>query len=242
MLLRAKQSLRNEAGHLMVTTLVGSLVTLFVVGAIAAGILGLALFQKVIIDKADVTKEAAIADSTLRSDILWASSITPVNQYKVELTVPGQNGRCRIATWSIAPGTESTTIVDVIVVSYPATDATVNPVRCSGAPSEPSTQTIITDADPASTFTYTNAGGRPLTFTGGTAALAGPATPPAGVTEKAWASTRLAAVALDTAVASSTDRKAAYRFAQTADNLSVVQDATDAPSHFVPEGNLTALP
>lgn len=242
MLLQAKQRLRSEAGNFMVTTMVGSLISLVVVGAIAAGILGIALFQKVIIEKADVTKEAAMTDATLRSDILWASSITPVNQYKVELTVPGQNGRCRVATWSLAPGTEGRSIVDVIVVSYPTTDSTVNPVRCTGEPGEPSTQTMITDADPASTFTYANAGGRELTFTGGTVSLAGAETAPPGVSAKAWGSTRLSSVALNTAVASSTDRKADYRFAQTADNLSVVQEAADAPTHFVPEGNLTPLP
>jgi hypothetical protein len=47
---------------------------------------------------------------------------------------------------------------------------------------------------------------------------------------------------LNTAVAISTGREAVYRFAQTADNLRVVQEAACAPSHFVPEGNLTALP
>lgn len=242
MLLRARQHLRNEAGNVMITSLLGSLVMMVVIGAIAAGILGIALFQKAITDKSDVTKEAAMTDATLRTDILWASSINPVNQYKVELTVPGQNGRCRMATWSIAPGTEGKTIVDVVVVSYPSTDATVNPVRCSGEPNAPTSQTIITDADPASTFTYANAGGRPLTYTGGAGTLAGPDTPPEGVPDKAWASTRLSAVALNTAVSSSTDRKADYRVAQTADNLSVVQEAADAPTHFVPEGNLTALP
>jgi hypothetical protein len=127
-------------------------------------------------------------------------------------------------------------------VNYPSTDSTVNPVRCSGEPSAPSTQTLITDADPASAFTYANAGGRDLTFTSGTATVTGAAAAPAEVPAKSWASTKLAAVALNTAVASSTDKKAAYRFAQTADNLSVVQEAADAPTHFVPEGDLTALP
>ncbi|MCB5292614.1 hypothetical protein [Arthrobacter sp. SO3] len=49
-------------------------------------------------------------------------------------------------------------------------------------------------------------------------------------------------MALTSSVASTTDRKTSYRFAPTADNLSVVQEAADAPSHFVPEGNLTAVP
>jgi type II secretory pathway pseudopilin PulG len=242
MLRRIQELLRNESGNFMISTIIGSMVMMVVIGAIAAGVLGIALFQKAITDKSEVTKQAAMADATLRSDILWASSITATDDKKVQLTVPAQNGACRDATWSVDTGADGKTVIDVTVINYPATDSTVNPVRCSGEPSAPSTQAIVTDADPASTFTYANAGGRALAFTAGTPAVSGPADAPAGVAAKAWASTKLSAVALNTAVASTTDRKTAYRFAQTADNLSVVQEAADAPSHFVPEGDLTALP
>jgi hypothetical protein len=231
MLLRVRQHLRDESGNFMVSTSIGSMVMMVVIGAIAAGVLGIALFQKAITEKSDVTKGAAIADATLRSDILWASSIAATDSRKLELTVPGRDGTCRDATWTITAGEEGKTTVDVAVVNYPSTDSTVNPVRCSGEPSAPSTQTVIADADPASTFTYANAGGRELSYAAGTVTVAGSAAPPTGVSAKAWGSPKL-----------STDRKASYRFAQTADNLSVVQEAADAPSHFVPEGNLTALP
>ncbi|ACL42092.1 hypothetical protein Achl_4141 (plasmid) [Pseudarthrobacter chlorophenolicus A6] len=239
---RVRQILQSEAGNYMITTLIGALVMLVVIGAIASGILGIALFQKIITDRSDVTKEAALTDSTLRSDILWASSITATDGHRLELTVPGQNGRCRVATWAIAPAGGGKATVDVTVVDYPSADSTVNPVRCAGEPSAPSTQTIITDADPASSFTYANAGGRQLVYTGGTASLAGPEAAPGGVPAKVWSSPKLAAVALTTTVANSTDRKREYRIAQTADNLSVIQEAADAPTHFVPEGDLTALP
>ncbi|MET4144344.1 hypothetical protein [Arthrobacter sp. UYCo732] len=239
---RVKVRLQDQSGNFMVTNIVGSLVMMFVIGAIGAGILGLALFQKAITDRSDVTKEAAMADSTLRADVLWASSINVTDEHRVDLTVPGQNGRCRVSTWTITPTSEGKTAVQVSVVNYPSTDSTVNPVKCSGDPGASSVQTMITDADPGSTFTYANAGGRELAFTAGAVTVAGPAAPPLGVTEKAWASNKLTAVALNTAVASSTDKWAIYRFAQTADNLSVVQEAPDAPSHFVPEGDLTALP
>lgn len=243
MLRRAKAHLRNEAGNFMASAIIGSMVMMVVIGAIGAGVLGIALFQKVITDRSDVTKEAATADSIFRSDVLWASAIAATDARKVELTVPGQNGKCRVATWTIAPAAaEGKTTLDVSVLNYPGVDATVNPVRCSGEPGAPSVQTIIADADPASAFTYSNAGGRDLIFTAGAAALGGTPEAPAGVKAGAWASPKLSSVALDTAVASTTDRKTDYRFAQTADNLSVVQEAADAPSHFVPEGNLTALP
>jgi hypothetical protein len=53
-------------------------------------------------------------------------------------------------------------------------------------------------------------------------------------------STKLAAVPLNASVAKSPERRAAYRFAETANDVSVVQEAADTPSHFVAEGNLTA--
>lgn len=242
MLRQAKRHLRSEAGNFMINSLIGSMVMMVVIGATAAGILGIAMFQKAISDRSEVTQEAAVADATFRSDVLWASSITATDNSQVELVVPGQNGRCRVATWSISPAADGTMTVDVSVVNYPAFDASVNPVRCSGEPSAPSLQTIIKDADPETAFTYANPGGRELTYSAGTATVAGAAAAPSGVTAKAWASTKLAAVALNTAVASSTNRRTEYRVAQTADNLSVVQEAADAPSHLVPEGNLTAVP
>jgi len=133
------------------------------------------------------------------------------------------------------------TTVDLVVVSYTSFDATVNPVSCSGDASAPYTLTLVKDAAPTSVFTYANTGGRELTYTAGTGALAD-TTAPAGITAKTWAIPKLSAVALNTVTSNSTDRRTPYRFSQTADNLSVVQNAADDLQHFVPEGDLTAAP
>lgn len=239
---RFRRLISDESGNFMISSLVGSIVMTVVVGAIAAGILGIALYQKAITERSAVTNEAAIADSTLRTDILWASSVKAIDHNEVELTVPGQDGRCRTATWTISPGVEAKTAVNVTVTNYPTTDADANPVRCSGEAGSPSTQTIIADADPESSFSYSNAGGREMTFSSGVPILEGPDNAPSGIQPKTWGSTKLAAIALNTAVASSSEQKTVYRFAQSADNLSVTQEVADAPSHFVPEGDLTALP
>ncbi|MFB9716953.1 hypothetical protein [Arthrobacter methylotrophus] len=225
----------------MITTLVGSFVMLIVIGAIGASIVGITLFQQAVLSRSDITKQAALTDSAFRSDVLWASAITPTDSHNLAMTVPGKDGHCRVSTWTIAT-TASTTTVTNSVVSYPSFDATVNPVQCSGTASDPSTQTMNGDASADSSFTFANAGGRTLTVTSGSTALDGSTAVPAGIDPKAWGSVKIAAVALNTVMDSSTDHSVPYRFAQTADNLSIVQEATDAPTHFVPEGDLTALP
>jgi hypothetical protein len=241
MLERARELLKGEGGNFMITTLVGSFVMLIVIGAIGASIVGITLFQQAVLSRSDITKQAALADSAFRTDVLWASAITPTDNHNLALTVPGQDGHCRVSTWTIATSGGTTTVTNT-VVSYPSFDATVNPVQCSGAASAPSTQIMNGDASSDSSFTFANAGGRALTVTSGSAALDGNTTVPAGVDPKVWGSPRVAAVALNTVMDSSTDHSVAYRFSQTADNLSVTQDPADAPSHFVPEGDLTAVP
>lgn len=242
MLQLARKHLGSQAGNVMINSLVGSIVMLIVIGATGAGILGMVMFHKAISDGSAATQEVALTDSTFRSDVLWASVIAATDSSKVELTVPGQNGRCRVATWSIIALGDGTKNIDVSVLNYPSFDAAVNPVRCSGAPAPANVQTITTDADPASAFTFANIGGRELTYSAGAATLSGPAAPPAGVKAQAWASPALAAVALNGASESSAGKRTEYRLSQTADNLSVIQEAADAPTHFVPEGNLTAVP
>ncbi|NVM96064.1 hypothetical protein [Arthrobacter wenxiniae] len=183
----------------------------------------------------------SITDATFRSDVLWASSITATDQHQVQMTVPGQDGGCQIATWTIT-AVGAVTNVQASTVSYPGCDATANPVTCSGTPSPASVQTFMGDAAPDSTFTYANAAGRPLTLTAGATTLGGSDTPPSGITAKQWASPGLGAVALNTGQGATSTAATGYRFAQTADNLSVVPGPADAPTHFVPEGDLTALP
>lgn len=63
----------------------------------------------------------------------------------------------------------------------------------------------------ASTFTYTNHGSRQTSHMTGAVAGAGPEAAPEGVTVKARESTRLSAVALNTKVVSSMERKPEYR-------------------------------
>lgn len=232
--------LSSQAGNVMVSNIIGAATMLIVAGAIATGIVGLLAFQGAVNERTAVTKEVSLADSVFRSDVQWASAIAVTDDRTVELTVPGRNGLCKLATWTITQ-TAGKTAVNSTVISYPGYDATVNPVRCSGTGSAPATQTLIADAGPAAAFTYANAAGRAISYVSGAAALdLAPA--PSGADPKLWESPDTATITLSTEVASSTPTKASYRISQSADNLHTVQQTADAPSHFIPEGNLTALP
>lgn len=238
---QAVRALRSESGNMMITTLMGSVVLLIVIGAIASGIGAFALLQQAVTTRSGTTNESVLTDAAFRNDVQWASSITPTDSHTVQMTVPGDDGKCRVSTWTIAPaGTQ--TAVQQKTVEYASADTTVNPVACAGTPTGQSVQTLVSDADPSSTFTYANAGGRELAYSAGAASLAGTDPAPAGIASSVWASQRVAAVALNTAIAASTDHRAAYRFSQAAANLSAPKTAADAASHFVPEGDLTALP
>lgn len=238
---RVADVLRSESGNVMVSNIIGAITMLIVAGGIATGIVGLLAFQGSVNDRTAMTKEISLADSVFRSDIQWASTITVTDDKSFELIVPGRDGKCKVSTWTITT-TGGKTVLSSTVVSYPGFDASVNPVRCSGTGAAPGTQTLIADAAPGSAFGFTNTGGRGIIYTGGVPVLGGEPSAPAGIPAKGWTSTAVSAITLETSVAASTPKPAAYRITQVADNLSVVQEAADAPSHFVHEGNLTAIP
>lgn len=238
---RLRDPLHNEHGNVMVSNLVGAFVMTLVAGAIATSIGGLLLFQTSLDQRTGATRGLSMVDSVLRSDILWASQITAPSDHSVQMTVPGRDGKCKVSTWTIDTA-DGKTALNTTVVSYPGVDATVNPVRCSGTGSAPSTQALASDLAPDAAFTYANTGGRAMAYVSGAPVLQGPAEAPAGTNAKAWASTALGAVILDNGFAVSTPQRATYRIAQAAVNLSVVPAAPDAPTHFIPEGDLTAIP
>jgi hypothetical protein len=238
---RLRTLLRNERGNVMVSNLVGAFVMTVVAGAIATSIAGLLLFQTSIGQKTGTTKSLSMVDAVFRSDVLWASEISTTTAKSVQMTVPGRDGKCKVSSWAIDT-VDGKTELNITVVSYPAFDATVNPIRCSGTGSAPSTQTLATDLSGDTAFNYTNTGGRPVSYTAGAPELQGPADAPTGTSAKSWASTSLGAIALDVTFAASTAQRATYRIAQAGGNLSVLPAAPDAATHFIPEGDLTAIP
>ncbi|WP_026535901.1 hypothetical protein [Arthrobacter sp. H14] len=157
------------------------------------------------------------------------------------MTVPGFDGQCKVSTWTIETADGLTTVENKVAI-HPGFDTGTDPVSCTGTPSLPSPLTLITDAAGSSKFSYANAGGRNLDVVAGTSTATGSATAPAGIPGTDWASGKIAAAALVTTIGASTDMAVDYRFAQTANNLDAPAPATDADSHFVPEGNITAIP
>ncbi|MCC3292552.1 hypothetical protein [Arthrobacter sp. zg-Y1110] len=231
------EALKGERGNFMMQALAGSIVSLLSIGAIAGGIAGISQFQVKQQLRAEVTNQASLTDSTFRGDVLWAAGIKAADEHHVEFTVPGPSGGCEISSWAIEPEGDRTR-VRVTTVSYPETDTSTGQAKCAGEPSHASAADLIDDAAPESSFTYSNAAGRALSFNDGTPEADADTEKPANVDAGAWKSVSPAAVALDTAVKSSSKMKTPFRFAQTADNLHSSEATPDAPVHFVPDGDL----
>lgn len=232
-----KAALGNESGNVLVQAMTGAIVSLVSIGAVAAGITGIAQFQVKQQLRADVAHQAAITDAAFRGDVMWAAGIHPVDDHRVEFTGPGPNGGCEASTWIIEEGTGNTQ-VRVTTTSYPELGTEAGRPACTGEAAAPYSVVLIDDASPESTFSYSNAAGRALSYGEATLQPLDGAGRPDGVSDAAWNDPQPAAAALQTAVKASTQIRAGYRFAQTADHLQAPAPAADAPVHFVPEGDL----
>lgn len=189
---RARAALGNERGDL-VASLVGSVLMMLVLGAVVVGMVTTGQFQGNISGKTEVTGQLASAESAFRSDVRWASAVTPGDVdpgSSVEFTVPGRGGTCRESEWAFTGGELVNT-----VTNFSAYDASGGSVRCSGSRSSSTSQVMVGQAGDVSEFAYFNAGGRLFTDPAGGVLAAGSA--PAGVPVSAWESTSVNAVGFD---------------------------------------------
>lgn len=233
--------LRGQRGDYLAQSMIGAFISMLVLGVVASGIMGATTFQAQMAVRSGITNEASTTDSALRTDLAWASKLEATDSRQFTITVPGTDSKCRISTWSIRDEEGTTKVVNT-VYNYPTYNKNTNPVTCSGAVSPPNEQVMISNASPASAFTYRNAGGRDLTFTGGAVNSVDPGTVPAGskVTKANWDSDEAAAVSMDTTVGYTTKVATPYRFVQAAASLNRTSGATAAERHFVPQGNMIA--
>jgi alpha-tubulin suppressor-like RCC1 family protein len=242
MIRRVAAALRGQRGDYLAQTMIGSVVSMLVLGVVAAGIMGASTFQAQMAVRSNVTNEAATTDSAMRTDLTWASSLAVTDARKFKLTVPGTDKKCRISEWSVADVEGGTRILNT-VYSYPSYDPKSNPVSCTGTASQPNEQVMISNAAPGSAFGYRNAGGRELTFTNGTVDAVDPGDVPAGsgATEGNWDSTEASTVTLDTTIGYATKVATPYRFAQAATSLNRSSgSAVAAERHFIQKGNMAA--
>lgn len=232
-----KEALNNESGNLLIQAMTGSIISLISIGAVAAGITGIAQFQVKQQLRADVAHQASVTDTAFRGDIMWASALNPVDDRRVDFVGPGPNGGCKASTWLIEDGGEKTQ-VRVTTTAYPVLGTDAGGPACTGEAAEPHSVVLIDDASPESSFTFTNAAGRPLSYKEGSLQPFDDGDMPEGSGKDGWKDPKPAAAALQTAVKASTEIGTKYRFSQTADHLPALTPTTDAPVHFVPEGDL----
>lgn len=232
-----KDALNNESGNLLIQAMAGSIISLVSIGAVAAGITGIAQFQVKQQLRADVAHQAAVTDTAFRGDVMWAAAVNPVDDRRVDFVGPGPNGGCEASTWLIEDGAEKTQI-RVTTTAYPALVTGAGGPDCSGEAAAPHSVVLIDDASPESVFTYANAAGRALSYAEGILEPNDDSAMPGGVDTDDWKDPEPAAAGLQTAVKASTAIGTEYRFAQTADHLPAPAPTADAPVHFVPEGDL----
>lgn len=91
MIARIRAALSNESGNFMIQTLVGSIVSLTLLGVMGASIMSMTMLQAKTSLRLDITNQAALTDAAFRNDVLWASSINATDGKKLEMIVP----RCR---------------------------------------------------------------------------------------------------------------------------------------------------
>lgn len=232
-----KAALSNESGNVLIQAMAGAIISLVSIGAVAAGITGIAQFQVKQQLRADVAHQASVTDAAFRGDVMWAAAVKPVDDHRVEFIGPGPNGGCEASTWIIEEGTENKQ-VRVATTSYPVLGTDAGRPACTGEASAPHSVVLIDDASSESTFSYSNAAGRALSYAEGALQPLGDGEKPAGVSAAAWKDPKPAAAALQTSVKASTEIRTKYRFAQTADHLQTPAPAADAPVHHVANGDL----
>lgn len=234
--MRAVTILRSERGEYLVRNMVGALISMLVLGVVAAGIMGAGSFHAKVSVRSAVTSQASAVEAAFGNDLTWASSIDIQDSHQFTATVPGNNGECRVSEWKIVSGPDETTRLINTVHGYPSFTKETNPVTCEGAPGPAVKNVMIDRAAKSTAFTYANAGGRALNFTDGDLLMTAAAEPKEGVHRAAWDSVAPQIISIDTSIAAGTDTATDFTFTRAALNLDVVEAPGSWDQHFVPGG------
>lgn len=238
-----RKILRGQRGDYLATSMIGAFISLLVLGVVAAGIMGTSAFQAQLAVRSAVTNQASLTDSSLRTDLIWASKIDAKDSTGFTATVPGTDGGCRVSEWAIKDSAEGNVEIVNTVYNYESFNPDTNPVTCSGDSTGRIDSTLITNAAPNSAFTYRNTAGYELTYKDGQqeARTHDLSSKPASISTVNWKSTKLEAVTLDTVVGYGTDTATPFRFSQSASNLDVVSNTPDGRPNFQAKGSLAAV-
>lgn len=224
MSLRARLS--GDSGAFMTNTIVGAVLNLLTVLALAGAVAGMAFYNLNTAKHGEQTAALALAESTLRDDISWAGAVYPDGPRAVTFESASNDGQCRTARWEIKPGPGG---VDLTVAT--SLSAFTAAGRCENSPSGEG-EVMLAGIGPDSEFQYLNAGGRSVDE-----ARNGDPAPP-GVRTAHWESPDVAAVALEVTAGYDTNREARHRVSQLALSLYSEPSSPDAASTQAPEGNL----
>lgn len=233
---RLRALLVAEDGNYLAQNIIGSILSLIVLGGIMSAMAGMMAFQAALEHRTKSSNELAATATMFRADVLWAARLAPVDARTLDIIVATKDGGCKEVRWEVTGSGTGTKLVSTSR-SYPGFAAGTGPAACTGTASAPLVKNAL-DAPSADTaFSYTNSGGRTIAFAESTPAL-GSDPKPAGVTDAIWGSTAAAGVALTTALKVADSTPATHRISQAALHLDPVVAVADAPTYAVPLGNI----
>lgn len=189
------------------------------------------MLQASLVTDSRVYTQTSYAEARWRADTQRAVAITAANPGTVTFILTPAVGACSTETWTTVTSTNTPPVTDLTVTQSTFKDAASNGMACTGTPTGSATETVLGDAGPATTFTFSNAGGRSLTFAAGVTLLA-PGAKPAGTTDADWTSTAVTLAVLDT-TASSSVKPAPVHVTQLATQVSRLTGSLSGPTTFI---------
>lgn len=219
---------RDERGFTVVDAVVGTIVSAVLLALISSAMISFLTAQSGIVAASGRTSAVAIADIAWRRDVQSAVSTQNPSTTHVEFVAPeAGDDECRLATWTVVPSGSAFTVT-VTNQMYSSLVGT----QCAGSAGASSTRTVITDAGSDAAFSYTNLGGRQLSFVDSLPVL-GNGAQPATVTDSAWASELVGTATLTASVYASSTDSVSVRLVQFTSSLLRLSPPAIVPSELV---------
>ena len=219
----------DQAGLSLPEVMVAVIINTISVSVIAGSILAFMTLQTAFTGSASAARESSVTELRWRSDLRESVKMTPLNATSVTFSLAGSAGSCLERNWVFAPrGAKSA--LQIVTREYSGVPRASG---CSGTSGVPTTSTVVEDSGPASAFTFSNAGGRTITFAAGVAQLDTSAVKPPAVTDFDWADTTVSLAALNTATRGSTTHRQPLVVAQSLAKQAASSAVADAPMRYV---------
>lgn len=207
--------LREDRGNSLISTMVGAIISVLLLGLIAGGLMVFVNFFITIGSSNVITSAKTTVEQRFRQDITWASNIPSdtATANKVLFTIPNRSEEtCSEVEWTLAPVESklqlqrNTRVYSKIIKPQTNTPSTAGSSTgtsiCGGELKHEQSEVLLKDAGAESKFSYANA--RAVTLTKNAKEMQAPKSTEESIFERsALQSARIAGVTLTTGAASS---------------------------------------